>query len=89
MRQEMNKANAQLADEDGYLNKNVHFNEWANMTGEEFEPVATAFRGLLDRFRCGKCQTWLYVSYDGRNPIAFRCDCQSLNLVKKPSAAAK
>jgi ABC-type multidrug transport system ATPase subunit len=89
MRQEMNKANAQLADEDGYLNKNVHFNEWANMTGEEFSPVATAFRGLLDQFRCGNCQTWLYVSYDGRNAIALRCHCQSLNLVKKPPSAAK
>lgn len=89
MRQEMNKANSQLADEQGYLNKNVHFNEWVNMTGNEFAVVAAAFRGLLDQFRCGKCQAWLYVSYDGRNPIAFRCNCDSLTLVKKPAGAAK
>jgi hypothetical protein len=87
MRAALNNANAELADEDGYLNKNVHYNEWMNMTGEEFALVAAAFRGLLNQFRCENCETWLYVTYTGREPNAFRCDCKSLNLVKNQAAA--
>ena len=41
------------------VNKAVHYNEWANFGKKDFEPVVTAFRELMDCFRCKDCQSWL------------------------------
>jgi recombinational DNA repair ATPase RecF len=66
------------------VNKAVHYNEWANFERRDFEPVVTAFRELLETFRCEKCESWLYVT--PRNaPDTLRCSCNavSLNLTEK------
>lgn len=68
------------------INKAVHYNEWANLSKEDFEPVVDAFKKLLLQFRCEKpnCDSWLSVS-PRINPTDLRCACGSfrLNLKKK------
>jgi hypothetical protein len=65
------------------VNKAVHYNEWANFSKKDFEPVVIAFRGLLDCFRCATCDSWLYVAPRGR-PDSLRCACNAINLNLKP-----
>lgn len=67
------------------VNKAVHYNEWANFGKRDFEPVVTAFKELLECFRCAKCESWLYVTPRG-NPDTLRCACNvtSINLKTKP-----
>lgn len=70
------------------LNKSVHYNEWANMTKNDFQPVVEAYRGLFSLFTCEACDGWLSVSPTKGNPEAILCDCKAvcLNLRKKTSA---
>lgn len=70
--------------EEWAINKLVHYNEWANLTAGEFKDVVTAYKNLLDQFRCSKCDTWLFVS-PAVEPRDLRCDCGAaqLNLVAK------
>ncbi|MFB3906513.1 MAG: AAA family ATPase [Acidobacteriota bacterium] len=65
------------------VNKAVHYNEWANFGRNDFEPVVTAFKDLLDCFRCEKCESWLYVT-PRLNPDSVRCACNAINLNLKP-----
>lgn len=67
------------------VNKAVHYNEWANFGKRDFEPVVSAFRELLDCFRCNDCQSWLYVTPKGI-PESLRCPCSgtNMNLKVKP-----
>ena len=62
------------------VNKAVHYNEWANFGKKDFEPVVTAFRELMDCFRCKDCQSWLYVTPRGPNPELLRCHCNAINM---------
>lgn len=68
------------------INKAIHYNEWADLSKEDFKPVVTAFRQLLDQFLCDKtnCNSWLSLT-PRKDPIELRCDCGSfkLNLKKK------
>jgi hypothetical protein len=57
----------------------VHYNEWANFGKKDFEPVAAAFKELLECFRCIDCQSWLYVTPRQR-PESLRCACSGVNL---------
>ncbi|WP_315767583.1 MULTISPECIES: ATP-binding protein [unclassified Bradyrhizobium] len=61
------------------VNKAVHYNEWANFSRKDFEPVVAAFRELLGCFRCNSCDTWLYITPRG-NPDAVRCSCSRVNM---------
>lgn len=67
------------------VNKAVHYNEWANFGKKDFEPVAAAFKELLDCFQCPTCQSWLYVT-PRVAPETLRCACNALqfNLNAKP-----
>lgn len=65
------------------VNKAVHYNEWANFGRRDFEPVAAAFRQLLDCFRCDKCGAWLYAT-PRHSPDCLRCACNAVNLNLKP-----
>jgi recombinational DNA repair ATPase RecF len=67
------------------VNKAVHYNEWANFGKKDFEPVVAAFKELLERFRCAKCDSWLY-STPRANAEAVRCACNAtnINLKTKP-----
>jgi hypothetical protein len=68
-------------------NKAVHYNEWVNFGKRDVEPVVSAFRELLDYFRCNGCQSWLYVTLKGI-PESPRCPCSAtnMNLKMKPKA---
>ena len=73
-----------VAEKDGeqwIVNKAVHYNEWANLSKEDFIPVVNAFKKLFLQFRCEKpnCDSWL--SLNSRvNPTELRCDCGSFRL---------
>ncbi len=67
------------------VNKALHYNEWANFGKKDFEPVAVAFKELLECFQCPACQGWLYVT-PRVAPETLRCACNALqfNLNAKP-----
>lgn len=76
--------NGAVSIEQWAVNKAVHYNAWANFGRKDFEPVVTAFRELLDCFRCSECDTWLHITPRGA-PEVVRCSCSkvSLNLKRK------
>ncbi len=63
------------------INKAIHYNEWADLSRQDFQPVVTAFRGLLGLFRCGKpaCDSWMALT-PRVDPVDLRCICGSLRL---------
>lgn len=67
--------------EEWVINKAVHYNEWANLSRDDFTPVVTAFRLLLEQFRCNKpkCDSWLSLAPRVK-PTDLRCSCGSLRL---------
>lgn len=70
------------------INKTVHYNDWANLGKEDFEPVVAAFRELCDSvFACDNegCDAVLKVTFDGANMNGVRCKCGTVNwnLIKK------
>jgi hypothetical protein len=69
------------------INKSIHYNEWANLSKEDFLPVANAFKVLLDCFRCQGCGVFFYVTPPKGQPEAIRCDCGSLNCNLKKKAS--
>jgi len=72
--------------EEWVINKAVHYNEWANLSCNDFKPVVGVFRDLLQQFRCSKpnCDSWLSVT-PRHEPVDLRCACGSLrfNLKEK------
>ena len=66
------------------VNKAVHYNEWANFGKKDFEPVVSAFRELLDRFRCETCDSWLYVTPRRGPSESLRCPCDEISFNLKP-----
>jgi hypothetical protein len=78
-------SNGATSVEQWAVNKAVHYNEWANFGKADFAPVVTAYRSLLERFRCAACESWLYAS-PRVAPESLRCMCgtTNLNLRHKP-----
>lgn len=77
---ERSKLVAEKDTEQWIVNKAVHYNEWANLSKEDFAPVVEAFQRLLDQFRCSEpaCDSWM--SPNSRiNPTDLRCRCGSLS----------
>ena len=63
------------------INKAIHYNEWADLSKNDFKPVVAAFKQLLEQFRCAKpkCDSWL--SLNPRNdPVDLRCSCGAFHL---------
>lgn len=69
------------------VNKAVHYNAWANFGKKDFQPVVTAFKDLLECFRCETCDSWVHAT-PRANPETLRCLCNgiSLNLKPKPKS---
>jgi recombinational DNA repair ATPase RecF len=69
------------------INKAVHYNEWANFSKADLEPVVETFQGLLAHFRCPNCSSFI-SSEPKMAPKSLRCDCSAINfnLVEKPKA---
>lgn len=65
--------------EEWAINKAIHYNEWANLSRNDFSPVVTAFRELLQQFRCSNCDTWIHVT-PRNEPEDLRCSCGALHL---------
>jgi hypothetical protein len=72
--------------EEWVVNKAIHYNEWANLSKNDFAPVVTAFKDVLQQFRCAKpkCDSWLSVT-PRHEPIDLRCPCGTVrfNLKEK------
>ncbi len=66
------------------VNKAVHYNAWADFGRKDFEPVVAAFKELLGRFRCGTCDSWVYVTPKRGAPESLRCGCTSISLNLNP-----
>ena len=67
--------------EEWVINKAIHYNEWADLSRNDFKPVVTVFKQLLQQFRCTKpkCDSWLSVT-PRNEPVDLRCLCGSLRL---------
>lgn len=79
------KARAQILQasngEQWVINKAIHYNEWADLSKNDFKPVVTAFRQLLQQFRCDKpkCDSWLSLT-PKIAPVEMRCACGAFYL---------
>lgn len=70
------------------VNATIHFNNWDNLSRQDFTPVVAAMRALVAEFFCAQCGQILRVTPERGEGEALRCGCgQSLvNLVKgKPA----
>ena len=67
------------------VNANVHYNNWANFSKNDFYPVMEAFEDLCALFVCSKCGGMLNVAMSGPYPVEVRCNCSAVNwnLVQK------
>lgn len=72
--------------EEWVVNKAIHYNEWANLSRNDFTPVVSTFKELLQQFRCAKpkCDSWLSVT-PRNEPVDLRCSCGTVrfNLKEK------
>lgn len=74
----------QSQSEQWQINPAVHFNEWANLQQQDFEPVVAAFKRLESEFECPACGDLIYVVRSGKTKEAARCGCAKVNLNLKP-----
>jgi hypothetical protein len=67
------------------VNANIHYNNWANFSKNDFYPVMEAFEDLCALFVCRKCGGMLSLATKGLKPILVRCNCGVVNwsLVQK------
>jgi energy-coupling factor transporter ATP-binding protein EcfA2 len=83
--EELQKARAAIlaakGGEEWVVNKAIHYNEWADLSRNDFTPVVGTFRQLLQQFRCAKpkCDSWLSVT-PRNEPVDLRCSCGTLRL---------
>ena len=77
--QRFTECQTRQGDEQWVVNKAVHFNEWADFTRQDFEPVVLACRDLVDCFRCDKCGSWLSATPRTGGKV-LKCDCSEVNL---------
>ena len=69
------------------INASVHYNQWADMSKEDFLPVADAFGDLLGLFMCSTCKGLLEkLPRKGSLQVA-KCPCGKMNwnLRQKPA----
>jgi hypothetical protein len=81
------KARDLLKSSDAWtLNALVHYNEWANLSRQDFEPVVSAFKQILSCFQCDHCQSFLFTTNRPEHGESLRCPCDhvSFNLTAKP-----
>lgn len=81
----LSACNAAMSIEQWAVNKAVHYNSWANFGKNDFKPVVSAFKELLDCFRCNGCDSWIYVT-PRISPESLRCACSGINFNLKPKS---
>lgn len=74
----------QSQSEQWEINPAVHYNEWANLQRQDFEPVVAALKQLEREFECPTCGDLIYVVQSGKTKEAARCGCAKVNLNLKP-----
>ncbi len=57
------------------INASVHYNNWENMSREDFSPVIDAFRDLHDLFVCSTCHGMLLKLPRKGSPEVVKCPC--------------
>ena len=57
------------------VNTNVHYNEWANFSKNDFLPVVQAFRDLCMLFQCPSCCRTTGLTLEGHSPASLKCPC--------------
>jgi len=77
--------NEQKLEEWG-INATVHYNPWAALSKEDFNPIVKAFKNIDEAVRCEKCNGLLYLTPHFGPKEMLKCDCAnvSVNLKKKP-----
>lgn len=73
-------AKTQTGHEQWQVNTAVHFNDWADLQKQDFQPVVTAFRAFVGGFSCSACDEMFYVAPERGKKEGLRCDCGGLNL---------
>ena len=61
------------------INASVHYNNWEDMSKEDFSPVADAFRDLQGLFTCSTCGGLLEKIPRKGSHQAARCPCAKVN----------
>lgn len=57
------------------INANVHYNNWASFSENDFRPVVEAFQDLFGLFVCSGCGGILRVANTGMARVSVRCSC--------------
>ncbi|MEH6677539.1 ATP-binding protein [Phenylobacterium sp.] len=72
------------------VNAAVHYNAWANLKKEDFQPVVAAFRKFTEQFYCDNCKEPLAIlpKFHDKQALKCACDKSSLNLVAKAGGGA-
>jgi hypothetical protein len=67
------------------VNAVVHYNSWDNLGKQDFEPVVSAFKDLLNGFMCQECREYLRVLPDRGTSESVCCKCgkTAVSLSKK------
>jgi hypothetical protein len=73
------------------VNANVHYNEWANFSRDDFQPVVDAFRDLFGLFFCPNCGGMYHVVTEGATISSVQCNCGMVhwNLLNPKTASQK
>jgi len=75
LRARVKQARSQYTSEQGVMNPAVHFNEWANYSRQDFEPLVTAMQELCELFSCQACGGILEAVGKGEVITEVRCAC--------------
>ena len=70
---------ARLQAEQWAINPNVHYNNWAQFSKEDFAPVVDAFHDFELLFTCPKCNGILQTIDSEGEPLAVACRCRYIN----------
>lgn len=80
MKQVYDRTNA----EQWAVNASVHYNNWADLSPKEFQPVVDAFQDLYGLFTCSRCGGLLtFVAAKGQQAVRCNCTATHWNLTKK------
>ena len=81
LRQARQQILSEKEGEQWIINKAIHYNEWADLSKNDFKPVVKAFKELLEQFRCTKpkCDSWLSLT-PRNDSVDLRCACGAFRL---------
>lgn len=77
---ELGEINKIIQIDQWQVNSAVHYNEWATLNSNDFRPLADAYKNLVYRFSCSKCNGAIFATPTSGKLAALRCPCGSLNL---------